>query len=429
MFGAMLLLRHFSASADGLVADPAEGQPILPPIVRLLPEAAILALVAMNWRRRSQLVPGWLKFGLVATLVVPLISLTVVVIRGEAIDGVYVLSALRSRLLWLGPLMLGLVALEDQDAPLLGKATILVGLLQVVLVFAQWQTVENPDYVTGLMGEYGSGILAIFQATASLYVLSSWVQGTAPTWVFIALTPILMVPIPLAEAMVGFYVLPVGWVLLLGRGILRRGLRVRAALPILIGILQITYLATTLVRTQRGWDQDPVSYVYTVMWNSAMVETGVKNAYTRPEYLAFIHEQVSQSLLTRVFGFGPGFSASNRFNPRSVTEDLLPGSTGAGSMFSTYLLETGYLGASLILILHVSVAVAVWRRRDRGLLSNAYLDAAAVAAFLLIPLAGYNSGWGAPPIAYSVLPVLGLILRKAPARSWQATRSPFRPLA
>ncbi len=375
---------------------------------------AILALVAMNWRRRSHLVPGWLKLGLAGTLAVPMLSLAAAVIRGEPIDGVYTLTALRSRLVWLAPLALGLVALEDEDAAVLGKTAIVVALLQISLVLLQWQIVDNPDYVTGIMGEYGSGVLAIFQTLASLYLLSGWIHGTVPLWFFVAATPVVVLPIPLSEAMVGFYVLPVGWVLLLGRAVMRRGLRVRATVPILIGILTITYLATTLVREQRGWDEDPVSYVYTVMWNSAMIETGVKNAYTRPQYLAFVDEQISRSLLTKTFGLGAGFSASNRLNPRSVTEDLLPGSTGSGSMFSTYLLETGYVGAILLLIVQLSVAAVAWRRRDRPQLSNVYLDAVVVGAVLLIPLAGYTSGWGAAAIASSVLPQLGLILRKTP---------------
>jgi hypothetical protein len=410
LYFCFLALRHLTASSGGLIADAPLHGSLLPPILRFAPE--ILSMTLLLFCMRS----GFRGLGSFWNLLF-LAFMSYIVINGisgiafsATVEISSLISALRVHLNWMIPFLLGFFILRQADRYPMAKVILVIGFLQIPLAILQYNHVDNADFVTGLMGEYGSGVLGIFQTIGSMFLLSAWLHSKGDRMLLLSAI-LFLLPIPFASALGPMLAAPLFLFLVIMLAMRSKGrvLRIMIGLAASAGTVALVGIMFNSIGNF-NFDSMPILYQHLISRYFSD-----SDGINRVTFFLFVIRFLSDSPMRFLFGCGTGFAASSRIHEQHVIENILPGSTGAGSMATNILIENGFLGLVFMMIFIAGIFVCAIRLRcaAKGRGELVYLDWFLVSLISLIVYSFYNASFTAPALAWIMMPHCGIVVRWA----------------
>jgi len=407
-----LLLRHLTVSSNFLVTTPFS-RPIIPAFFRLIPEfISYFFFVYCLFNKPKNIAKYWWFF-LYILFFSSITSSVITIINFSSTDFIRILASIRSQFIWLSPFFVGMTLFERKDLAYFYKSTIIIGVIQVPLIILQSRLSTHPDVVTGLMGEYGTGILAIFQSLSSLYLLEYILSKRISLFFGLMLESILILPVILGESIIIFLILPIYWILFF---LISKSRKRNFLYGILIFTFLLLMIFSMLILSSEisGYGETPYQYlrrkISIAIQNSPISYSGPTRIY----YLEKAMKFAARTPTSLFFGNGIGFASSSRLSPNTVNENILEGSTGVGSLFISTLLENGYFGIFVIVLFlggilvfqirYTKIAHDQWDRNQ---------SAIGISTILLLSiLIFYNLSFTAPTFAWILMPQLGIYSKR-----------------
>ncbi len=408
-----LLLRHLTSSNNFWITTPSS-VPIIPALFRLVPEiiSYVLMIFCLFQKGRKVLksVGLFLFFFLFSNTISSVISLS----GSNSIDFVRFISSIRSLLIWLAPFLIGLTLFKIDDIKYFWIVSVMISIAQVPFVFIQSGMAPTADYVTGLMGEWGSGYLAIFQTLNSLYLLDYILKGKVHLIVGIILVGVIIIPVILANAVVIFVLVPLSWLIyfIFSHKNPKKFLYFIILLFFLLSSLFIMVYIFSQGRSNslsgsveflsekfsRALENSPVSY----------------SGPTRTYFLLKSIEYVLKTPISSLFGYGLGSASSSRLSPFNINENILQGSTGVGSLFIYTLIESGIFGTISILIFLMTIYRNNYQKntKNKKIYKYEFSDIALTTTIIIGILIFYNRSFASPSFAWILMPQLGIYCQK-----------------
>jgi hypothetical protein len=410
---SFLILRHLTVS-DSLFVTAPFSNPILPSVLRLIPEIlSFLLFVYCLTTRWKKIVKYWrfFIFGLLFSLIT---SSILSISNGDSFDFVRILSSLRSWFIWISPFFMGMTLFEVEDLPDFYKSFIVICIIQVPIIFIQSRLVTNEDLVTGLMGENGSGFLAIFQTIGSLYLLEYILSKQISLLPGLLLASIILLPVILSNALIVFLIVPFSWLLYFIISKYRRQKLTYGILTTGILIFIVYAMLVIFSSESKNSNDNPINFLSNKI--SVAIENSATsyNGPTRIYYLLKIVDYVSGSPTSLLFGYGIGYASSSRLSYNTINETILAGSTGVGSKTAKILLENGFAGIIILLLFFGGIFYNQFK--SSKLIHRKYISDYTALAITILILVGalifYNDSFTAPPFAFILMPQLGIYAKK-----------------
>jgi hypothetical protein len=314
--------------------------------------------------------------------------------------------------LWLTPLFFGIFVFKINDIPILQKIVVVIAFMQVPLAFFQSMAIiKSADDISGLMGAYGSGVLAIFQVIATSTLFINFLNKKLSFFVLVICTIILISPSILARAMIVFIILPVSWIIALLS--IKNKKRILSVLPFVIIILvSLTILFSQIYTIYvRSAESNPIERVVTDIYNVIIPDSKTQNV-TRSMYFLYVVDELSKSPLNLVLGYGTGFSSTSRLINFSRVL-LMPNSIGNGSLIVSILLENGVIGAIYIFAFLFSIYYFLIRikKKMKSEFELSIINNGLVMIILLSLLVFYNQSFTSSGLVWLILPQFGLFIQ------------------
>lgn len=406
-----LLLRHLTVSNNLFITTP-YSYPLLPPFLRLVPELVsyFFFVYCLIFRRRRILGYWWFFLFLLFSSL--LVSGIMTFTNPNSPDMVRVLSSIRSWFSWISPFFIGMSMFRREDLAQFYKSLVLIGIVQIPFILIQSSSVVNADYVTGLMGEWGSGSLAIFNALGSLYILEYlFARKISPIQAFV-IEGLLIIPVILGQALIIFFILPFSWILyfIISRP---RPQKRKYFLLILIFLIVIIALIMAIYSFERAdyWVSNPLGFLYEKIEKTlAYSPTAYGGGPTRIYYLGYVLRNIAQTPALLFFGHGLGYASSSRLSLANANEEILSSSTGVSSIISTRLLENGLFGVFIFVIFSGGLLFSLFRAKKKFGIAQSDHEAIGITSILLLSvLLIYNASFTAPTFAWILIPQLGIL--------------------
>ena len=408
-----LLLRHLTVSNNFLVTTPFSS-PIIPSFFRLIPEFfSFFTLVYCLYKKNKNIANYWWLF-----LFILLFSLVTSSIISTSDYGktnfIRMLSSIRSWFIWLSPFIIGMTLFEREDLAIFYKSSIVICIIQVPLIILQARLVSEADFVTGLMGEWGSGILGIFQTLGSIYLLEFILSKRIPLIIGLMLVCLIMPPVILAKAMIVFLIMPISFLLLV---LISKSSKKRVVNLLMICILLLVPILS-MINIYTGEYSGGIEKSATLIWSriSVALENSATSygGPTRLYYLGTVMQYISKNPVTLMFGYGLGYASSSRLSINNVNENILQYSTGVSSFIVTILLENGLMGVITIILFLVGIYSSLRKKMKYSRnLPGFDFDAVGMTTLIIISaLVFYNRSFASPTLAWVLMPQLGIYVQR-----------------
>ncbi len=409
-----LVMRHLTVSGNWIIAD-LNRAPILPAILKVLFEILsilFLMLLAASRNQNRKLEPFWIRIFISLPLL--LVASSFVALAGPySISPVQIISALRSWMIWLTPFLLGVFFFRISDLFKLQTIVVFIAFLQVPIAILQFFSNRiSADYITGLMGAYGSGIFAIVQVIASTSLLISYIKGRISTLVFIPSVIILFIPVVLARAMIVFIILPIAWTYAIS---LLRGKRkhIRKYLVIMLSLLAAVFILSQFYTVQvRSLDKNPFEVVFHDISYVLSPDLSQGQRTTRTYYLLSVINGLVVSPASLLLGYGTGLASTSRISDYSRVS-LVPDSIGSESLFVSVLVENGILGCLFILLflagLFINLKKIQSKVNQEAEIEVVNIGFVMVALFSLLIF--YNKSFTSGPIVWLFMTQFGIFVQ------------------
>lgn len=407
-----LLFRHLSASRDFIFAA-STGNPIISPSFRLVPEIITLVAMLLALFSKNKKVGKYWSLFILLLLITLLVDSLLIKSSSNSFDFIRILSSIRTWLIWLSPFFIGLLLLNRKDLDYFYLTIVIISILQLPLILYQSQTTSNADLVTGIMGEYGSGILAIFQAISALIVLELIFEKKISRFFGGMLIVLILIPVILAKALIVFIIIPISFFTLavISKSSKRKSTNI--ILTCFFIVIQLALMIIVFIKGYGGHIDNPgafiINKIYVALENSPTSYGGPTRIY----YLKSVYNNISESPLTFIFGHGLGYASSSRLSVNTINEIILKGSTGVGSLVATLLLENGVMGVLLILMFLWGIFSNQLKNKEQNkILLTDYRAIGLVTLLIIGSLIFYNKSFTSPTLAWVLMPQLGIYAQK-----------------
>jgi hypothetical protein len=375
---------------------------ILPGPAKYLPEilgaAALLLVIVLGVRDRFRFVrPAyWVVFGLLAVCLISS-GMANALEPGPLLSGIR--AYLRSIPWFLVP---AVFAFTEKNLQTQLKWLLAISLLQLPISIEQrHQTATNNYYgFTALTGDWttgtlmGSGDLSIFLISGACVIAALTLKRQLPKLQGCMLAMVLLVPTMINETKVTVFFLPLG-VALTFLAAARRGERLKqlvvALLAFCVFLAAFVPVYDWVQQDRAGDSKNSLEEFFSGDHVGSYLESGTGIGSTKPvgrvdAARIGIEETLSDPVRT-VFGLGIGNTMVSSLGPQFSGKYFERyGQVTEGTNFATMVLELGFLGFGLVMLLHWLILRDAWFVAAHGDAFNGALAAAWVGINTLIVL-------------------------------------------